>query len=110
MVSRRASLDANQARWQFLKERNDVATLQLAANNHLPGGINAVHLEDPLGNVETDCRDRLHGQLVLNRGSLNSAYIHGTYVPWMRTAPPPYLDGLRAQPHAAVSAFTGRVN
>jgi hypothetical protein len=37
-----------------------VATLQLAANNHLAGGINAMHLEHRLGDVESDGRDRLH--------------------------------------------------
>jgi hypothetical protein len=39
----------------------DVAPLQLTANNHLTSGINSVHLEDRLGDVEPDCRDRLHG-------------------------------------------------
>jgi hypothetical protein len=39
----------------------DGATLQLAADDHLASGINSVHLEDRLGNVEPDCRDRLHG-------------------------------------------------
>jgi hypothetical protein len=32
--------------WQFLEERQDGATLQLAADEHLAGGINAVDLED----------------------------------------------------------------
>jgi hypothetical protein len=35
--------------------------IQLAADDHLASGINSVHLEDRLGNVEPDCRDRLHG-------------------------------------------------
>jgi hypothetical protein len=61
MVRRGASLYANQAWWQLLKERQDGAPLQLAANHHLAGGINSVHLEDRLGDIETDCRDRLHG-------------------------------------------------
>jgi hypothetical protein len=59
-VRRGASLDPNQTYWQFLEERQDGATLQLAADEHLAGGINAVDLEDRLCNVETDCRDRLH--------------------------------------------------
>jgi hypothetical protein len=37
-----------------------LATLQLAANNHLIG-INAMNLKDRLGNVETRCHNRLHG-------------------------------------------------
>jgi hypothetical protein len=32
--------------WQFREERQDGATLQLAADEHLAGGINAVDLED----------------------------------------------------------------
>jgi hypothetical protein len=46
MVRRGASLDANQAWWQLLKECQHVATLQLAADDHLAGGIDSVHLED----------------------------------------------------------------
>ena len=32
--------DADKAWWRLLEERQDVATLQLAANDHLPTGIN----------------------------------------------------------------------
>jgi hypothetical protein len=46
VVRRGASLDPNQTCWQFLEERQDGATLQLAADEHLAGGINAVDLED----------------------------------------------------------------
>jgi hypothetical protein len=42
----RASLDANQAWRQLLKERQHVATLQLAADHYLACGINSVDLED----------------------------------------------------------------
>src|SRR6266705_3338559 len=45
IVRRGASLYADQARWQLLKERQDVATLQLAADDHLASGINSVNLE-----------------------------------------------------------------
>jgi hypothetical protein len=41
-----------------------VAALQLAADDHLTGGIYSVDLEDRLGDIETDCRDRLHGSLL----------------------------------------------
>jgi hypothetical protein len=61
MMRRRASLNTDQAWWQLLKECQHVATLQLAADDHLAGGINSVDLKDRLGDVETDCRDRLHG-------------------------------------------------
>ena len=61
MVRRGASLDPNQAWWQLLEKRQDVASLQLTADDHLTGSINAVDLEGRLGDVETDCRNRLHG-------------------------------------------------
>jgi len=51
MVRRGASLYANQAWWQLLKERQDGAPLQLATNHHLAGGINTVNLENRLGDV-----------------------------------------------------------
>jgi hypothetical protein len=60
MVRRGAGLYANQARWQLLEERQDVATLQLATDDHPAGRINSVNLEDRLGDVETNCRSRLH--------------------------------------------------
>jgi hypothetical protein len=37
------------------------ATLQLTADDHLTSGIRSVDLKDRLGDVETDCRYRLHG-------------------------------------------------
>jgi hypothetical protein len=46
MVRRGASLDADQAWWQLLKERQHVATLQLAADDHLAASVNAVNLEN----------------------------------------------------------------
>jgi hypothetical protein len=51
MVRRGASLYANQAWWQLLKESQDRAPLQLAANHHLASGINPVNLENRLGDV-----------------------------------------------------------
>jgi hypothetical protein len=46
MVRRCASLDANQAWRQLLKECQDVTTLQLAADDHPTGGIDSVYLKD----------------------------------------------------------------
>jgi hypothetical protein len=46
MVRRGASLDADQAWRKLLEEGQDMATLQLAADDHLPACINAVHLKD----------------------------------------------------------------
>jgi len=38
-----------------------LATLQLPTNNYLAGRINAMNLKDRLCDVETNCRNRLHG-------------------------------------------------
>jgi hypothetical protein len=45
IVASGASLDANHAWRQLLEERQDVATLQLPADNHLADSINAMHLK-----------------------------------------------------------------
>jgi hypothetical protein len=60
MVRRGAGLNANEAWRQLLEERQDIAPLQLTADYHLASAINAVDLKHRLGDVETDCRDRMH--------------------------------------------------
>jgi hypothetical protein len=42
----------------------DVATLQLTTENHSADAINAMYLKDRFGDVETDCRIRLHDWLL----------------------------------------------
>jgi hypothetical protein len=42
---------------------------------------NAMHLEDRLGDVETDRRNRLHDLAPPNRGASAGTHIHGTHVP-----------------------------
>src|ERR1035437_7197437 len=81
MVRRGAGLYANQARRQLLEERQDIATLQLAADDHLAGGINAVNLKDRLGDIETDCRNRLHDWILRIVRASTAPPIHGTRVP-----------------------------
>jgi hypothetical protein len=49
-------------------------TLQLATNNHLASSINAMSLKNRFGDVETDCRDRLHVWLLRIVGALESAH------------------------------------
>ena len=56
-------LNAHQARWQLPEERENIAPLQLPADDHLASGINAMHLKDRLGDIETDCRNYLHAWL-----------------------------------------------
>ena len=50
------SFDADQAWRQLLEECQQVAALQLASDDHLASGINAVDLKDRFRNIETDCR------------------------------------------------------
>ena len=47
-------------------------TLQLTADDHLASSINAVHLKDRLGDVETDCRNRLRSWLLRIVGALTA--------------------------------------
>jgi hypothetical protein len=51
MVRRGAGFDTDQTRRQLLKERQDIATPQLPANNHLSASVNAVNLENRLGDI-----------------------------------------------------------
>jgi hypothetical protein len=46
MVRRGASFDTDQTWRQLLEERQDIATLQLPANNHLAASVNAINLEN----------------------------------------------------------------
>src|SRR5215472_14164548 len=57
-----ASFDTNQARRHLLEESQNVAALQLAADDHLAVSINAMDLKNRLRDIETDCPP--------NRGSL----------------------------------------
>src|SRR5664280_3059702 len=64
MMRRGTGFDANQARRLLPEERQDVTPLQLPADDDLTFRINAVDLENRLGDVETNCRDRLHAWLL----------------------------------------------
>jgi hypothetical protein len=70
-----------------------------AADDRLTGGINAVDLEDRLGDVETDCRDRLHVGARLNRGGLNA--IHALTARGSRPCPAGSMSGLPGGRHHA---------
>jgi hypothetical protein len=64
MVRRGAGLNAHQAWWQLLKERQNRPPLQLTTDDHLATSVNTVNLKHRLGDIETDCRYRLHGSLL----------------------------------------------
>ncbi len=62
-MRRRAGLQADQARREFLEKCNDLTAPQLAADHHLTLSVNAVYLKDVLRNIQTD-RGSVHlGQL-----------------------------------------------
>ena len=58
MMRRCTGLDTNEARRQLLEERQDIAALQLTADERLVFRVDAVHLKYRLGDVETDGCDR----------------------------------------------------
>src|SRR5450631_2294112 len=72
MMRRGTGFDADQARRLLPEERQDVTPLQLPADDDLTFRINAVDLENRLGDVETDCRDRLHAWLLQIVGALTA--------------------------------------
>jgi hypothetical protein len=80
-MGRSAGFDTDKAWRQLMEESQDMASPQLAAEDYLATAINAVDLEYRLGNIETDCRDRLHDLVPPNRGGLIGTHIHGTRVP-----------------------------
>jgi hypothetical protein len=81
MVRRGASLNANQAGRQLPEKWQYLPTLQLSPDYHPTVGFNAVNLKDRLRNVETDCSDRLHIELLRIVGASTSSHFHGTHVP-----------------------------
>jgi hypothetical protein len=63
-MRRRTGLHTNEARPQLLKECQNVAALELTANDHIAVRIDAMNLENRLCDVETDRCDRLHACLL----------------------------------------------
>ena len=61
MMRRGAGLDTDQAWRQLLEECHHVATLDLPADDYIALRIDAVDLKNRLRDIQTDCRDRLHG-------------------------------------------------
>src|SRR5262249_15536565 len=74
--------------------------LELAPGDHIAFGINAMDLENRLCDVETDCRNRLHGP-VLRIGSPHGD--HGTYVPVEEPSTASQPDSCTAAIHFAYS-------
>src|SRR5216684_1691206 len=72
MMRRSAGFDADEARRQPLKEWQNVPTLELTANDYITCRVNSVDLKNRLGDIETDCRDRVHGWLLRIVGALTA--------------------------------------
>ena len=47
------------ARRHLLEKCEDVASLQPAADDHLAGSVNTMHLKDRFGDIKTNCSNRL---------------------------------------------------
>jgi hypothetical protein len=74
-------LNAYEAWRQLLEERQDIASLQLAADDHVAYRVNTVDLKNRLSDVETDRRDPLHAALLRIVGHPSGNHLNGTYVP-----------------------------
>src|SRR5712672_1402349 len=72
MMRRSAGFDADEARRQPLKEWQNVPALELAANDYITCRVNSVDLKNRLGDIETNCRDRLHVWLLRIVGALTA--------------------------------------
>src|SRR6516162_3599345 len=83
IMRRAASLNADQTRRWGLEERQYFRPLQVPPQYCLASCIDAMQLEDPLGDVQTDCGN-LHGG-----GSFSS--LHSTARAW-------HIDAVRGRP------------
>src|SRR5262245_20540742 len=72
MMRRSAGFDADEARRQPLKEWQNVPALELTANDYMTCRVNSMDLKNRLGDIETDCRDRLHVWLLRIVGALTA--------------------------------------
>jgi hypothetical protein len=66
-------------------------------------------LKNRLGDIETNCRDRLHVWLLRTVGALNSTHIHGTSVPVEEPSTASKADTLELIPIRPLSASTGHL-
>src|SRR5215831_14941978 len=72
MMRRSAGFDADEARRQLLEERHNVAALELTTNDYITCRVNSVDLKNRLGDIKTDCCDRLHVWLLRIVGALTA--------------------------------------
>jgi hypothetical protein len=60
MMTGGAGFNSNEARRKLLEEREYIAALELAANDHLSLRVDTMHLKNRLRDIETTCRNRMH--------------------------------------------------
>jgi hypothetical protein len=60
MMTGGAGFNSNEARRKLLEEREYIAALELAANDHLSLRVDTMHLKNRLRDIETNCRNRMH--------------------------------------------------
>jgi len=82
-----ARLDANEAGRKLLEERQHIATLQLSADDGIALRVDAMNLKDQLCDVEADCGDCLHDELLRIRGRLIGNRFRGACAPRGRSRP-----------------------
>src|SRR5262252_9865134 len=64
MMRRCAGFNTDEAWHQLLEERQDITSLQLAADDHVAYRVDTVDLKNRLSDVETDRRDPWHAALL----------------------------------------------
>src|SRR5260370_38566799 len=84
MMRRSAGFDADEARRQPLKEWQNVPALELTANDYITCRVNSVDLKNRLGDIETNCRDRLHVWLLRIVGALTAPTSMALACRWRR--------------------------
>jgi len=72
VMRRRTGLDTNQAWRHLLKERQNIAPLQLATEDDIALRIDTMNLKDRLRDIETDRRHRLPDWLLRIVGALTA--------------------------------------
>jgi hypothetical protein len=78
-----ARLHSDCRRWELGEEVHDVASAQLPSQHDLPRRVDGMHLKKILGQVQSNCRHRLHGcapSLRLDSSVRMATKLHGLKV------------------------------
>ena len=103
-----ARFHTNQTARQLGEKRHHLPALELATQNHRSGGVHAVHLKNPLGQIQPDRRNLPYGWSPLCRSCMPKL---GTQMPFRGAIDPikPGHNGLlyllSASEHSDVRLF-----